>query len=91
MSVHMNDGVLGPVGIKSNPITEDYVVSRQVLGLGINGKVVECTNKTSGLKYALKVSTTTSTTTQVLSYLPSNLYYLYYNLLLQLSYLTIHY
>ena len=57
MSVHMNDGVLGPVGIKSNPITEDYVVSRQVLGLGINGKVVECTNKTSGLKYALKVST----------------------------------
>ena len=60
MSVHMNDGVLGPVGIKSNPITEDYVVSRQVLGLGINGKVVECTNKTSGLKYALKVSTTTN-------------------------------
>lgn len=88
MSVHMNDGVLGPVGIKSNPITEDFVVSRQVLGLGINGKVVECTNKTSGLKYALKVSTTT---TQVHSYLPSNLYYLYYNLLLQLSYLTIHY
>ena len=83
----MNDGVLGPVGIKSNPITEDYVVSRQVLGLGINGKVVECTNKTSGLKYALKVSTTT----QVHSYLPSNLYYLYYNLLLQLSCLTIHY
>ena len=68
----MNDGVLGPVGIKSNPITEDYVVSRQVLGLGINGKVVECTNKTSGLKYALKVSTT-STTTQVHSYLQSNL------------------
>ena len=26
-----------------------------VLGLGINGKVVECTNKASGGKYALKV------------------------------------
>lgn len=55
MSVYMNDGIHKPNEIKKNPITEDYVVSRQVLGLGINGKVVECTNKSSGLKYALKV------------------------------------
>lgn len=55
MSVLMNDGVYKPIEIKKNPITEDFVVSRQVLGLGINGKVVECTNKTTGFKYALKV------------------------------------
>lgn len=37
------------------PITEHYEISNNVLGLGINGKVVECTNRTNGNKYALKV------------------------------------
>lgn len=40
---------------KSNPITEDYKISKNVLGVGINGKVVECMNKKSGEKFALKV------------------------------------
>ncbi len=41
---------------KKNPITDDYRLTNQVLGLGINGKVVECFSKVSnGKKYALKV------------------------------------
>ena len=40
---------------KKQQITEDYVLSTQVLGLGINGKVIECTSKVDGKKYALKV------------------------------------
>lgn len=40
---------------KTAPITEDYEISNTVLGLGINGKVVECTSRTNGQKYALKV------------------------------------
>jgi len=31
--------------IKSTPITEDYTIGSNVLGLGINGKVVECIRK----------------------------------------------
>ena len=41
---------------KKTPITDDYSISHNVLGLGINGKVVEVKNKKDGLKYALKVS-----------------------------------
>jgi len=37
-------------------IGHDYRVSSQVLGLGINGKVLECYSKADGRKYALKVS-----------------------------------
>lgn len=55
MSVHINDGVGHNLEMKKNLITEDYVVSRQVLGLGINGKVVECYKKDTNKKYALKV------------------------------------
>ncbi|XP_035678088.1 MAP kinase-activated protein kinase 2-like [Branchiostoma floridae] len=40
---------------KKNPITEDYQVSAVVLGLGINGKVLEVFSKQSGEKFALKV------------------------------------
>jgi mitogen-activated protein kinase-activated protein kinase 2 len=39
---------------KKNPITDDYSLSSSVLGLGINGKVIECTSKADGKKYALK-------------------------------------
>ncbi len=41
--------------IKRHALTEDYKVSSQVLGLGVNGKVVECYNKKTGQKCALKV------------------------------------
>jgi len=40
---------------KKTPITDDYQISHNVLGLGINGKVVEVKNKKEGHKYALKV------------------------------------
>uniref|UniRef100_A0A182Y9F4 non-specific serine/threonine protein kinase n=1 Tax=Anopheles stephensi TaxID=30069 RepID=A0A182Y9F4_ANOST len=39
---------------KLTPITEDYDISNTVLGLGINGKVVQCTSKATGQKHALK-------------------------------------
>ena len=32
----------GSLVVKSQPITEEYKISTTVLGLGINGKVVEC-------------------------------------------------
>lgn len=41
---------------KRTPITDDYEITKQVLGLGINGKVVECFSKQNKEKYALKVS-----------------------------------
>ena len=44
--------------IKKNAITDDYKVTSQVLGLGINGKVLEIFQKKSGDKYALKVNRT---------------------------------
>ena len=40
---------------KKNPISDDYRITGSVLGLGINGKVVECFQKTSNQKCALKV------------------------------------
>ncbi|XP_023810908.1 MAP kinase-activated protein kinase 2 isoform X2 [Oryzias latipes] len=41
--------------IKRNAVTDDYKISSQVLGLGINGKVLECFNKKTGVKCALKI------------------------------------
>lgn len=46
-----------PLMPKSTPIILEYTISDKVLGLGINGKVVECFNKKTGQKYALKVLT----------------------------------
>lgn len=40
---------------KVTPITDDYEISNHVLGLGINGKVVQCYDKNTREKYALKV------------------------------------
>lgn len=40
---------------KAVPIINDYKITDVVLGLGINGKVVECWDKKTGDKYALKV------------------------------------
>ncbi|XP_029912106.1 MAP kinase-activated protein kinase 2-like [Myripristis murdjan] len=44
-----------PLQIKKNAITDDYKVTSQVLGMGINGKVLEIFQKESGEKYALKM------------------------------------
>ena len=44
----------GSMNVRSNPITEDYRISSNVLGLGINGKVVECYDS-QNQKFALKV------------------------------------
>lgn len=41
--------------IKKNAITDDYKITSQVLGLGINGKVLEIFQKNTEDKYALKV------------------------------------
>ncbi|KHN77106.1 MAP kinase-activated protein kinase 2 [Toxocara canis] len=41
--------------VHTHPVTQDYRISRQVLGVGINGKVVECENRKTGEKFALKV------------------------------------
>lgn len=40
---------------KKTHITDDYEITKSVLGLGINGKVVECFSRTTREKYALKV------------------------------------
>lgn len=40
---------------KTTPLVDDYEISNTVLGLGINGKVVQCTSRTTNQKYALKV------------------------------------
>lgn len=40
---------------KLNSIIEDYKITDKVLGLGINGKVLECFNRKTGEKFALKV------------------------------------
>ncbi|CAH3045667.1 unnamed protein product [Pocillopora meandrina] len=44
-----------PLKAKTTLITNDYDLSQRVLGVGINGKVVECFEKKSGKQYALKV------------------------------------
>lgn len=41
---------------KRTAITNDYVVTQKSLGLGINGKVLECHSKANNEKYALKVN-----------------------------------
>jgi len=46
---------------KTTKITDEYDISNHILGLGINGKVVQCTRKSDGTKYALKVTIITQT------------------------------
>ncbi|XP_055858276.1 MAP kinase-activated protein kinase 2 [Episyrphus balteatus] len=40
---------------KTTLLVDDYEISNTVLGLGINGKVVQCSNRKTQQKYALKV------------------------------------
>ncbi|KAK9514830.1 hypothetical protein VZT92_025517 [Zoarces viviparus] len=44
-----------PLQIRRNVITDEYSVTRQVLGMGINGRVLEVFHRESGEKYALKM------------------------------------
>ncbi|XP_063148016.1 MAP kinase-activated protein kinase 3 isoform X1 [Candoia aspera] len=50
-------GLAAPVKgeIKKHAVTDDYKISKRVLGLGINGKVLECFHKVTGRKCALKL------------------------------------
>lgn len=52
MNTQNSSRVLNP---KPDQIIKDYRITDTVLGLGINGKVVQCYNKVNGQKYALKV------------------------------------
>lgn len=45
-----------PLRTKTSLITNDYNLSQKVLGVGINGKVLECFEKKTGKQFALKVS-----------------------------------
>lgn len=54
-STHFPLPVYPKLEIKRNAVTDDYKISSQVLGLGINGKVMQCFNKKTGEKCALKV------------------------------------
>ncbi|XP_076358675.1 MAP kinase-activated protein kinase 2 [Tachypleus tridentatus] len=44
-----------PLSLKTNRLVDDYIITEKVLGLGINGKVVECFSKKTKERYALKV------------------------------------
>lgn len=54
-SAHFVLPVYPKLEIKRHAVTDDYKVSSRVLGFGINGKVLECFNKKTGEKCALKV------------------------------------
>lgn len=45
-----------PLVPKPRQIIQDYSITDNVLGLGINGKVVECFDRKTNMKYAIKVS-----------------------------------
>ena len=45
-----------PLKTKISLITNDYDLSQKVLGVGINGKVLECFEKKTRHRFALKVS-----------------------------------
>ena len=51
----MGEGHSKPLQPKKNPVSDDYRITSSVLGLGINGKVVECYSRATGEKFALKV------------------------------------
>lgn len=44
-----------PLKTKISLITNDYDLSQKVLGVGINGKVLECFEKKTRHRFALKV------------------------------------
>ena len=44
-----------PLMPKKYPITNEYTITSRSLGVGVNGKVLECINKVTGERRALKV------------------------------------
>ncbi len=44
-----------PLVPKKHPITNDYTILTKTLGVGVNGKVLECIHKATGDRRALKV------------------------------------
>lgn len=46
-----------PLVPKKHAITTDYTVLTRSLGVGVNGKVLECIHKETGERRALKVNT----------------------------------
>ena len=53
---HDHDQQHPPLVYRHQAITDEYRVTDKSLGLGINGKVVECFHKVTGHKFALKVN-----------------------------------
>ena len=45
-----------PLVPKKHPITNDYTILTKSLGVGVNGKVLQCIHKATGATRALKVS-----------------------------------
>lgn len=41
---------------KTNSIYDDYLITDEVLGTGVNGSVLACIHKLTNVKYALKVN-----------------------------------
>jgi len=57
MSLALAPGI--PLNVKKHSLDSDYKVNgNDVLGLGINGKVLGCTHRKTGQKCALKVKNT---------------------------------
>ncbi|XP_018600100.2 MAP kinase-activated protein kinase 3 [Scleropages formosus] len=54
-ATHFALPVLPKLEFKRNAVTDDYKITSQVLGLGINGKVLQCYDKKTGVKCALKI------------------------------------
>ena len=52
----MSHPIAKPLQPKKHPISDDYRLTGSVLGLGINGKVLECYARSNSQKFALKVS-----------------------------------
>lgn len=71
---------LKPLLAKSVPITNDYSISDKVLGLGINGKVVECYHRETGNKFALKVITSVSCASNCLPIVYHCIYFSFFRL-----------
>ena len=51
----MGDNKSRSLNPKKNNITDEYKITTNVLGLGINGKVCECFSKATNERFALKV------------------------------------
>ena len=44
------------IHFKRHPFADEYRLATEVLGTGINGKVITCVQKEDNMKYALKVN-----------------------------------